>query len=182
MHAPTRATQVIRPARRNFYAGVCRSECPFNTGDGWFVPYRRVRDFPDGYEAVISLYVKDFSSSFLCAVPFVIDTATDVTIIPRRLMSRPDAFQIGKALGPYQVKGLTGKAVVGHRFRASMFIQPRQRGVTPLSFGVLKPIVVDDWEGDYGALGLDALRLVVMVSDRENVSLWPGPVGPCETE
>src|SRR5258706_15825861 len=79
MHAPTRATQVIRPSRRNFYAGVCRSNCPFNAGDGWFVPYRRVREFSDAYEAVISLYVKDFSSNFLCVVPFVLDTATDIT-------------------------------------------------------------------------------------------------------
>ena len=182
MHAPTRATQVIRPSRRDFYAGVCVSGCPFNGGDGWFVPYRRVREFSDAYDAVITLYVQDFSSTFLCTVPFVIDTGADVTIIPRRLMSRPDAFQTAKAIGPYQVKGLTGKVVIGRRFRASIFIPRLERDVTPLRFGVLKPVVVDDWEGDYGTLGLDALRRVVMVSDREHVSLWPAPVSPCKTD
>lgn len=182
MHAPNRATQVTRSGSRDFYAGVCQSGCPSNDKDGWFVPYRRVPGFADGYEAVINLYVHDLSSTLICVAPFVIDTATDVTIIPRRLMIGPDAFQTAKALGPYRVKGLTGKVVVGQRFRASMFIPLRQRDETPLSFGVLKPVVVDEWEGDYGTLGLDALRRVVMVSDKDHVSLWPAPISPCKID
>ena len=50
----------------------------------------------------------------------------------------------------------------------------------PLSFGDLEPIVVDRWESDYGYLGLDALRKVVLVCDDHHASLWPKPKNPCK--
>ena len=179
LHAPNRATRVIRPAREDFYAGFCRSGCPYNDEGGWFVPYRRVREYTDAYEAVINLCVIDLSSTFICGVPFVIDTGTDVTIVPRRLVSRPHAFQVKNSLGPYKLQGLTGGGVVGLRFNAAMFLPLPQRDLPSLSFGRLKPVVVDHWKDDYGMLGLDALRRVVMVSDREHVSLWPAPSSDC---
>ena len=185
MHAPNRANQVISPSRREFYAGFCRSGCPFNGEGGWFVPYRRVPEFNDAYEAVITLNVIDLSSTFIGEVPFVIDTGSDVTIIPRRLVggsnasSASNAFQ-QKAIGDYYVQGLTGKVVVGRRYRASLFVPLPRQDVSPLSFGEVKLVVVEEWMGKYAVLGLDALRQVVMVSDRDHISLWPRPARACE--
>lgn len=180
MHGPNLATLIKPASRRDFYAGVCRSGCQANAGLGWFVPYRRVRGYFKAYEAIINLHVQDLQSTFVAILPFVIDTGTDVTIIPRRLLS-PSAFPRSKSLGPYDVTGLTGKTVVGLRFRAAVSVAQLQRSSDLLGFGKLTPIVVrdKDWEGDYGMLGLDALRKVVMVSDGDCVSLWPKPRGPC---
>lgn len=174
MYAPSPAIQVW-PASRHF-AGVCQCVGSFNPSNGLFVPYRRVPGYSDAYEAVINLFVIDLSSPFADYLPFVIDTATDVTIIPRKLLSRSNTFPPSRAIGPYSVKGLTGKTVIGLRFRAAVAIAPRRPGPTPLGFGKLKPIVVDDWKENYGMLGLDALRRVVMVSDSDHVCFWPLPL------
>jgi len=180
MHGPNLATLIQPASRRDFYAGVCQSGCQSNSSLGWFVPYRRVRGYFNAYEAVINLHVQDLHSTFVAILPFVIDTGTDVTIIPRRLLD-PGAFPRSKSLGRYEVKGLAGGTVVGLRFRAAVSVALLRRGSDLLGFGKLTPIVVrdEDWEGDFGMLGLDALRKVVMVSDGDCVSLWPKPRGPC---
>jgi hypothetical protein len=179
MHAPNQAAEVWPASAYGYIAGLCRSGCPSNPSRGWFVPYRPVPAYPDAYEAVITLYVKDLSSPFLDFLPFVIDTGTDVTIIPRKLLKRAYAFPPSKTLGQYKVEGLTGKVVVGLRFRAAVAIVPHRPGPDPLRFDELKPIIVDDWKDKYGMLGLDALRQVMMVSDRDHICLWPLLPGPC---
>jgi hypothetical protein len=179
MHAPNHATQVTAPARHDFYAGVCQSGCPFNGANGWFVPYRRVRDFHDAYEAVINLHVLDLSSTFMCVMPFLIDTGSDATIIPRHFL-RPGAFE-KKSAGPSDVKGISGNRIFGKRFRAAMHIPLLRHGPEPLSFGELEVMVVEQ-RMDYGVLGLNALRRVLMVSDREHVSFWPSPTGTCAAD
>jgi hypothetical protein len=117
MHAPNQATQVTAPARHGFYAGVCQSSCQFNSINGWFIPYHRVRASRDAYEAVINLYLLDLSSPFMCVMPFLIDTASEATIIPRHFL-RPGAFE-KNAVGPSDVGGISGNRIFGKRFRAA---------------------------------------------------------------
>jgi hypothetical protein len=185
MHAPTFAKE-LRPAGKNGVPGICQSDCIAKQAFGFFVPFSRDLEVPDRCEAVIRLLVHDLSSTFLHFLPFVIDTGTDVTIIPRRLLRRPEgawAFQVGKTLSQYEVVGLTGGAIVGLRFRSTIAIVSDQSGLV-LSLGELQPIVVadEDWEENYGMLGLDALRQVVMVSDSEHISFWPFPIAPCSAQ
>ena len=181
MHAPNRAAEIHSASVLDFSAGICRSSCSFKQSNGWFVPYRQVPNSDESYDAVISLYVKDLTSPFFDTLPFVIDTGTDITIIPRKgRILESGAFPLGEALGESQVRGLTGRTIVGRRFRAAFSIVSRQTGIDPLIFSELNPIIVDYWEDDYGMLGLDALRQVVMVSDREHISLWPMPDSPCQ--
>jgi len=132
------------------------------------------------WEATINLLVTDLSlsSTFSGFIPFVIDTATDVTIIPRKLVP-PNAFPVREAVKPYfvPVEGLTGRTVVGRTFSASLAIVPPAAKYGGLGFNILTIVVVDSWEGKYAMLGLDAIRRVVMVSDHDHVSFWPLPTG-----
>ncbi len=177
MHAPNPATQVTAPARRGFYAGVCQSGCQFNSINGWFIPYHRVRASRDAYEAVINLYLLDLSSPFMCVMPFLIDTASEATIIPRHFL-RPGAFE-NSAVGPSAVEGIAGNRIFGKRFRAALHIPLLQHGPKPLNFGKLDVLVVNQ-HMDYGVLGLNALRRVLMVCDRDHVSFWPFPTKTCD--
>jgi hypothetical protein len=186
MHAPTFAKELVA-AGKNGVAGVCQSDCIAKQAFGYFVPFSHVLESPDRCEAVVNLLVHDLSSTFLHFLPFVIDTGTDVTIIPRRLLRQPEgewAFQLGKTLSQYEVMGLTGRVVIGLRFRSTIALIGHQPGSAPLCLGELQPIVVadEDWDGDYGMLGLDALRQVIMVSDRDHISLWPSPTARCSAQ
>lgn len=176
MYAPS-AVRQIQPASTYGFAGVCQSVSPFNPGYGWFVPYRQVREHTGAYayRAVIKMLVEDLSpgSTFADVLPFAINPGADVTVIPRQLLARTDAFPPTKALGPYQI----GETAVGLCFRTAMTIAARSTRFTPLTFGILRTLVVDYWRGEYGILGRDALQQVVMVSDSEHVSLWPQPTG-----
>lgn len=172
MYTPSPARE-IHPPGPHHYAGVCQALGPSTPHYGWFVPYCPVPGYTDAYDAVIDLLVVDLSSGFADVLPFVIDTGTDVTIIPRRLLTRHDVFPPSKALGAYSVTGLTGRVVTGLRFRAAIAIASLRPEPPPLSFGVMKPVVVDDWREDYGMLGLDVLLQVVMISDADQICLWP---------
>jgi len=177
MHAPNHATQVIAPAGLGFYAGVCQSGCQFNTINGWFIPYHRLRVSRHAYEAVINLYLLDLSSSFMRVMPFIIDTASEATIISRHFL-RSGAFE-KSAAGPSDVEVLSGNRIFGKRFRAALHIPLLQHGPKPLTFGKLDVMVVNQ-RMDYGVLGLNALRRVLMVSDRDHVSFWPLTTRTCE--
>jgi hypothetical protein len=170
------AVRQIQPASAQGFAGVCQAISHPSPGYGWFVPYRRIRrrvpEQADVYvrRAVIRLVVEDLSpgSTFVDILPFIINPGTDVTVIPRRLLERADAFPPGKALGPYQI----GEAIVGLHFRAAIAIASRSAHFTPLSFGILRPMV-NNWQSEYGVLGRDALQQVVMVFNADYVGLWP---------
>jgi hypothetical protein len=179
MHAPNHASRV-HSETSDFFAGVCRSGCPSNSGAGWFVRYRPVREYADAYDAVINLNIHDLSgvSTVVLTLPFVIDTGTDVTIIPRRLIPS-HSFPPQRSLGAYEVHGMGGGVIVGLRYRAVASIAPQGPSTPPLAFGELKPIVVDHWSQPYGMLGLDALRRVVMIADNKHVSFWMAPKERC---
>jgi hypothetical protein len=181
MHGPILAKEIR--ASWGKFPGVCQQSGPARMNHGFFVLYRRVRRIGgalEQYEAVIELFVQDLSagSTFANYIPFVIDTGTDVTIIPRKLVPE-EAFPVDKAVKPYgvPVEGLTGWRVFGRTFSASLAIVSPELTFAGLGFGKLTVVVVDSWEGDFAMLGLDALRRVVIVSDHEHVSFWPLPTG-----
>jgi hypothetical protein len=181
LYAPNYAEEILRADERKDLPGLCQSDCLSNKYMGFFVPYKGQSKHSDQWEARIQVLVHDLSSTFLDFLPFVIDTGTDVTIIPRKILNCDYAFQGGHTLGQYEVAGVTGSPVVGLRFRVAMAITPRRKGDAPLSFREVSAIVVEDpkWVGDYALLGLDALRQVVMVCDHDHISLWSRPKMRC---
>jgi hypothetical protein len=137
----------------------------------WGVPYRRVPGFRYAYQAVINLEVLELRSC--CTMPeiisFVVDTGTDMTIIPRT--ATHSAFG-GPPLEWISVEGLIpGPPLLGGVYRAAISIPRSSFPLAPFSFGVMKPIVLDSWPHEHGMLGLDAFRRVVAVSSREYLRL-----------
>jgi hypothetical protein len=112
MYGPNRAVEVWPAARHENYAGICRSDCALNPDFGWFVPYRQVPGYVGAYEAVINLRVIDLHSGSIGTVPFVIDTGTDATIIPRGWLAH-SAFPRTEALGYCQLSPVIGPPVFG---------------------------------------------------------------------
>jgi len=161
-------------------AGQCESEDQAgNLLYGWFVPYHRVPGLPkDAREAVINLLVLDLSAPVAYAtraVPFCIDTGTDVTLVPRKLLP-PGAFPRERAINPNPewIIGPCGGKIVGLRFRAGLLTEPSKVTKSALTFGSpLEILVVDYWDNPYGMLGLNALRTVIMISDRDHITFWP---------
>jgi len=150
---------------------------------GFHVPYRSVgliEGALEQCEAVISLMVIDLTpgSTFCDFIPFVIDTGTDVTIIPRNLVPR-SAFPVQGANTSYEVPvtGLTGRTLWARIYSASLAIVPPTTKFGGLGFNVLTIVVVDTWEGECAVLGLDALRQVVVVSDPKHITFWPLSLG-----
>jgi hypothetical protein len=160
--------------------GVCKFKSSDVTTFGFFVPYLHVGDIAnvlEQWEALIRLFVRDTSksSSQIIYVPFLIDTGTDVTIIPRNLIPNNDFLRIN-AVKPYKVPvtGLTGKTVFGDTFNAHLSIVPfEKKGKHSLDLGEITIVIVNSWEDDKAVLGLDAIRRVLMISDSNNVYFWP---------
>ena len=173
MFGPISAKQV-RAAGQNGIAGICQSRVTsYPKYYGWFVPYQEMPEDSECSQAVIILFVQDLLS-YADHLPFIIDTGSDVTIIPRKLLE-PRAFPKREAIAERGVIGVTGKVVTGLRFKAAIAISKLPSGPSSFSFPPLQPVIVDNWESDCGVLGLDALRKVVMVSDQNYVSFWPLP-------
>jgi hypothetical protein len=132
---------------------------------------------------VIDLLLLDLSRRLTVSVvmPLVVDSGTDVTIIPRKLLP-PATFPRERAVWPFYVPvtGLTGRTTMGLTFSATLAIVPREAGFGALSIGLLNVVVVDDdaWLGEFGMLGLDALRRVVVISDPKHISFWPLGISP----
>lgn len=152
----------------------------------WGVPYRRILNgtvngkkqrYVAASEAVIALEVLELRQG--CACPeiasFVVDTGTDMTILPRNAC--PRAFR-GKPLHYVDVTGLTGRSVQAPVYRVALSI-PRGphdgHRVTAISFGDLDIAVIDpaSWGSSHGMLGLDALRRLLMISSTTNVYFLP---------
>src|SRR5579871_1675965 len=83
--------------------GKCMGRCHFMGANGlvsgWFAPIcRRSTKGLELCEVIVALLVIDRSGSSFCGwIPFVVDTGTDVTIIPRKLL--PDHAFRGMDLG-----------------------------------------------------------------------------------
>jgi len=177
MYSPIPAKQARPPHGRS--PRVRQPDEPHESRSGYFVPYRRVRPIAGTvaqWAAVVEMFVQDLStgSTSTAFIPFIIDTGSDRTILPRKLLP-PRAFPISCAERLYAepVVHCTGGVVFGHAFSASLHILLRDTESIPLKFGILTVVVVDTWEGEYAVLGLDALRQVGMLSDDSGLSLWP---------
>jgi hypothetical protein len=177
MLAPCGAREVVPPQGKR--PGVCRARVGGRLIYGFFVRYRRRRHkeaLPELCEAVMELWVEDLSegSKFSGFVPFVIDTGSQVIIVPRTLVPEK-AFPRDRALKPGNVivRGAGGEEFPGLLFRASPSVPSPAPKYGALSFQEMKIVVVDAWHDEYALLGLDALRRVVLTSDSDHVCLWP---------
>lgn len=189
MYAPTPATQLRADNLRDGLVGVCQYSEDSNPNHGWFVRYRRIPRYSNAYEAVMSFIVVEDSSGGVAQqylLKFLIDTGSPYTIIPRQLL-QPDPswgepFLPSRALGPFTVGGIGGGSTRGYRFHARISLYWPRRDPRPFSFDKLEVIVVDSWKDNYGILGLDALRQVVIVSDSNHLCLWPPPRSSRQSE
>jgi len=155
-----------------FFARPCHGAPSLGGSHGWAVPYRRAEGF-NACEAVVNLYVLELGAhgAFMDIVPFVIDTGTDVSIVPRTLLG-PESFR-GKELEVHDLIGFAGTPFVARRYRAALAIAARRPEPASVCFGAVDIFVVDAWNFPHAALGLDALRRVVLISDSKQVSFWP---------
>lgn len=172
MYVPSPARELIPPV--GLTAGIC---CPVEVQDkrvGLFFKYRRVPGSRRSSEVLICLHLIELGKRvrYLGPIPFLIDTGAQATIVPRSILGRQRAFRSVR-LPHVAVEGVTGGIVIGYRQLVALALIPPQLGVEPVSFGELEVVVVEDWGSDYGILGLDALRGVVMVCDGEHVCFWP---------
>ncbi len=155
-----------------YNARPMRWPSPLDWLQAWGVPYRKVKGFWHACEAVISLEVLELGCGCTCPeiVSFVVDTGTDVTIVPGAACK--SSFR-GEPLDRRSVTGLTGGCLLGRVYRAALSIPWRGGGLAPFSFGEMKIAVVASWPHRHGMLGLDALRRVVMLSNHEHLCFMP---------
>ena len=160
-----------------------RGECqPGSCGalNGWTVRYQ-MRTHTAGspsdvyhettYRVVVDLLVTDLSRTVAFAqfLPFVIDTGSPFTVIPRALLSS-SAFQSQPGAVHYTIQDASGHPIVGRRFWVELSIRPQDPTCNPLKFDRVNVFVPDaDVRLDWGLLGLDALRQVITVFDQSGV-------------
>ena len=141
-----------------------------------------LRGYSTTHEAFVTLLVTDLADGlhFTQQMPFRIDTGTPVSIVPRQRLQggfRPPLSGWSPtdidAPRQYAIGGVGGGWLRGHRYRAALALQSLNGG-EPLVFGTISLFVTDEGHTlEYGLLGLDALRKVIMVSDHEHISFWP---------
>jgi hypothetical protein len=121
------------------------------------------------------LFVVDPSGSGYSAfLPFVIDTGTSLTIIPRDLLRHPKAFRAGPR-DLCQVNGVNGDPIFGRKFPVALSLSPNRSECPPLIFRDIEVFIPDAANAcriQTGLLGLDALRQVVTVFEASHVTFW----------
>jgi len=175
MHCPAGA-EIVRPSNRPFLAGICKGLASPAGGFGWFVGCHE--QTTSRYAFIVYIIVKEVNSSFVGVLPCLIDTGSQVTIIPRKLIKLQGSFEKSRATGSAEILGVGGSPLFGYRFPALLAIYSEEDSPRPLSFGTQMLVVVDSWFGDYGVLGLDVLRKVLLVSDANHICFWPSEVSP----
>ena len=87
--------------------------------EGWAVPYRRVKGFVGAYEAVINVDILVLGAGAACreTVSLVVDTGTDVTIIPKRCLSSCFAYPSRRV---HDIVSLTGGVASGYSYKADL--------------------------------------------------------------
>lgn len=104
------------------FPGVCELQKSGEVRYGYFVPYQRLQ-MMQGL-AVIDLLVHDLSraSTFLGFIPFVIDTGSTGTVIPRKLLPS-NAFPIRESTNRRRVViDAQGRKSFAHSFMANLTI------------------------------------------------------------
>jgi hypothetical protein len=121
---------------------------------------------------LVWVYVADLSpgSTFSKYLPFVVDTGSSVTIIPRWVLDDPRAFARKDFVAFTTKRGVGGGALTGQMFRAALSVTPRREECEVLSFDQLDVFVA---EGPLrqGLLGLDALRQISTTLDPSHARL-----------
>ena len=124
------------------------------------------------YYPLTWLYVTDLSEDATSSgmIPFVIDTGTPVTIIPRTRLP-PFAFRpTWNAI--YSMRGFDGPATPGLRFPALLSMAPRRSQCQTLTFDPIEVFIPDEaGHTQVGLLGLDALREVISIFDERRARL-----------
>jgi hypothetical protein len=166
---------VVEPSN-DLAPGVIHEPNPKDRSNGFFVTYRLENAGRFQIcQALIAILVADLSEgrSFSGHIPFLIDSGSPVTIIPRALVPA-HAFRRSTQVkcGAVFLK-ILGGSFCGHYFRASLAITTTRADIRPLSIGKMGVFVVEAMHTDYGILGLDAMRRVQVRFDAEIVSLWP---------
>jgi hypothetical protein len=160
-----------------------RGECePGNCGalNGWTVPYQQRAHAPGvpsdahretTYRAVVDITVTYPSKTGVLTkpLPFVIDTGTPLTVIPRSLLGG-SAFESEPGAVHDTVQDASGHHILGRRFWVKLSIRPQHATCNPLEFDRVNVFVPDtDVRLNLGLLGLDALRTVITVFDESRV-------------
>jgi len=116
------------------------------------------------HPAIVFLQVTELSdyATLRGHLPFVIDTGSPFTMIPRGLLQQEDAFR-GDTFDVHTFRDVSGHVIVGRRFKATLSLNPYQPTCRPLMFTDLKVFVTDPVPETNrplrtGLLGLDALR------------------------
>jgi len=170
MYAPIPASVVLSCAKG--IPGVCKSK-KRKVSYGRFLEYSKAKQYRLGcYDIISKILIIDPNSTGIGFLPFTLDTGTDRTIVPRRLLpdnSFNEAFANKKngELVEIPIVGLTGGIILGLEYQAFLSIPPITQPYEALGFGRVNILIVDQWPWNYGMLGLDALRNVVMVSDQD---------------
>jgi hypothetical protein len=143
---------------------------PCGGPEGWRAAYESYGLREVRYRAIVWLFVAEVDGgTYSGYAPFLVDTGTPITVIPRPLVG-DNAFK-GGTNDVHSVSRIGGDVLAGRRCRAALALIPPRPQCRPLQFANLNVIVCDapasTWAlRDFGLLGLDALRQIVVTFDR----------------
>lgn len=173
LHSPIRAS--LRQPHSDTIPGICESINPGHLG--WFVP---VRERNGARDVIIRLWVHDPKSSFTGFVPFLIDTGSQMTVLPRAALRGPSssaAFRVPRRRRMLTVQTPGGPVALGESFTASLMLMP-SGGVPECNLGEVPVTIAESWPEDFPAiLGMDVLRKLIVIADANHVTLWQHPHG-----
>ncbi len=154
--------------RTRCFAATCRSG-----GCGGSRGWAKAYSFSNGScQALVCLYLIDVSNvaRYSTYLPFLVDTGTPITIVPRPILQDSSAFQGHQSHGIREITGLGGRLQRGSRFRAALSISPSDDDCEPFALPGTEILVLDESELKHGLLGLDMLHRMVSVFDPRGVS------------
>ena len=142
--------------------------------NGWALPYAK-RPSPPTWHAVAFLYVIDLSdvAKLFGPLPFVIDTGSPITMIPRGLLRDRSVFR-RRPFDVFKVRDVSGDVIAGQRFLTALSLNPTMHSECgALAFEPIQ-VFVPDLDPDpggrqLGLLGLDALRQKITIFEPSRV-------------
>jgi hypothetical protein len=160
----------------SFDAKALRLPSPCGSEWAWAVPLRPIEDRQDGLEIVVNLDVYEVSrqqSRWLVTAPFLVDTGSPVTIFPRFLQD--NGFRGRPSMRRSErIGGLVGEeTTICEYYTALLMINGRRSGVGPPAIIWRVAIgAVSTWSGNFGILGLDAMRQSNVFLDGKYCYIW----------
>ena len=133
MHGPINATKINE--NPGHLPGLCQSECEICKKDGFFIPYFMIKRHKIEKSTLIDCQVKIILSvkentslrGEYQSIPFIIDTGSPLTVIPRKLVKKD--FPKEKALGgkPFYMFTVAGEKVTGQFFKSLIAIPQKKK-------------------------------------------------------